>query len=159
MKTEEYKIRVNGSVHSIRALPDTPLLWILRDHLHLTGTKYGCGVGQCGNCMIVINQKSHRSCQVAINRLASTDEIITIEALNDEVMALLRNCWIENNAPQCGYCQSGMLIKAWEMLNDASPYDESILIQIFDRMLCRCGTYNRIKAAIQLAYVKQGRGT
>lgn len=155
MNAEEFKIRVNGAVHRLRALPDTPLLWILRDHLHLTGVKYGCGIGHCGNCMVLLNRKSQRSCQIAISQLAPDDDIVTIEAMQDDVMALLRTCWIEGNVPQCGYCQGGMLIKAWEFLHQHPEYDEATLEQEFDRMLCRCGTYNRIKTAVRSAIVKR----
>lgn len=154
MKAEEFKIQINGSLRSVRALPDTPLLWILRDHLHLTGVKYGCGIGQCGTCMVLVNRQAQRSCQLSLQQLAPGDEVLTLEAMTDPTMTLLRQCWIETNTPQCGYCQGGMLLQAWDLLQRVPQYDEASLLQAYERMLCRCGTYARIKAAIRLAYAK-----
>jgi aerobic-type carbon monoxide dehydrogenase small subunit (CoxS/CutS family) len=153
----DFSIRVNHSNHTVHCLPDTPLLWILRDHLHLTGVKYGCGIGQCGNCMVLLNQQAQRSCQINVSQLNPGDEILTIEAIQDNVMELLRNEWVQFNVPQCAYCQGAMLIKAWDYMTRFPVYEEATLLEQFNNMLCRCGTYNRIKSAIQSAFEKRSQ--
>ena len=141
---------VNGKSVTVNAEPDTPLLWGIREHLRLTGTKYGCGAGLCGACTVHINGKAVRSCQTD---LADVDgkEVITIEGLSPDKNHPLQKAWIAEQVPQCGYCQSGQIMKAAELLAKTSRPSRDQIIRHMDGNLCRCGTYNRIIAAIQLA--------
>ena len=141
---------VNGKSVEVNAEPDTPLLWGIREHLRLTGTKYGCGAGLCGACTVHINGKAVKSCQTD---LADVDgkEVITIEGLSPDKNHPLQKAWIAEQVPQCGYCQSGQIMKAAELLAKTSRPSRDQIIRHMDGNLCRCGTYNRIIAAIQLA--------
>jgi isoquinoline 1-oxidoreductase alpha subunit len=142
-------LTVNGQKHTIDADPDTPLLWVLRDHIGLTGTKYGCGIGQCGACTVHLNGMPTRSCSIPVSAVTAMD-ITTIEALSPDASHPLQKAWIELNVPQCGYCQSGMLMAAAALLKEKpKPSDDDINTAITN--ICRCGTYPRVRAAIHKA--------
>ena len=143
------KLEVNSQIHNIEVDEDTPLLWVLRDHLRLTGTKYGCGIAQCGACTVHVNGTAMRSCSTPIGSVKESS-ITTIEGLssnNDHILQLL---WQELNVPQCGYCQAGMLMAAADLLKKyKTPTDEQINLYISN--ICRCGTYPRVREAIHRA--------
>ena len=143
------KLIINGKEYSVDADPSMPLLWVLRDKLNLTGTKYGCGVAACGACTVHIDGVATRTCVLPVS-MAEGKEIKTIEAIGDEEMSAVQRAWIEHQVPQCGYCQSGMIMAVEAMLNEvAEPSDEDINNRITN--ICRCGTYQRIKEAIKTA--------
>jgi isoquinoline 1-oxidoreductase subunit alpha len=142
-------LRVNGKRHSLEVDPATPLLWVLRDHLGFTGTKYGCGVGQCGACTVQLDGEATRSCQLPVEAV-QTMNITTIEGLSEHGDHILQKLWVEMNVPQCGYCQAGMLLAAAAMLTKIKqPTDSDIDAHVSN--ICRCGTYPRIRAAIHRA--------
>ena len=141
---------VNGKSVTVNAEPDTPLLWGIREHLRLTGTKYGCGAGLCGACTVHINGKAVRSCQTDLSDVDGKD-VTTIEGLSPDKNHPLQKAWIAEQVPQCGYCQSGQIMKAAELLAKTLRPSRDQIIRHMDGNLCRCGTYNRIIAAIQLA--------
>jgi len=142
--------QVNGQAVSVDAEPETPLLWALREHLKLTGTKYGCGAGLCGACTVHVNGKAVKACLAAISSIQGA-AVITIEGLSSDSSHPLQKAWIAEQTPQCGYCQSGQIMKAAELLqNNPRPTREQI-VRHMDGNICRCGTYNRIIAAIQRA--------
>ncbi|MDX2506715.1 MAG: (2Fe-2S)-binding protein [Gammaproteobacteria bacterium] len=130
--------------------PDTPLLWILRDHLNLTGTKYGCGIGICGSCTVLIDGVATPSCQLPISQVQDR-EIITIEGLSPDGSHPLQKAWVESQVPQCGYCQSGQILTAVSLLNKVKQPDDDTIKEAMSGVLCRCGTYPRILEAIKLA--------
>lgn len=141
---------VNGETVAVDADADTPVLWALRDHLRLTGTKYGCGGGFCGACTIHLDGKAVRSCQTPLSLVAGA-EITTIEGLSPDSEHPLQQAWIAEQVPQCGYCQSGQIMNAAALLKEnPNPSDEEIELAM-DTVLCRCGTYPRIKKAIKEA--------
>lgn len=142
--------KVNGENVSVDAEPDAPLLWVLRDQLGLTGTKYGCGGGYCGACTVHLNGTAVKSCRTSVSR-ARGGEITTIEGLSRDASHPLQKAWIAEQAPQCGYCQSGQIMHAAELLerNPAPSRDE--IVRHMNAVICRCGTYTRIIAAIQRA--------
>lgn len=143
------RFKVNGKTQSVDADPSTPLLWVLRDHLGLTGTKYGCGVAQCGACTVHLNGEAIRSCQVPLDGLAGA-EVVTIEGLAKDGDHVLQRLWAEMNVPQCGYCQAGMLMAAADLLKKKpKPTDADIDEAVSN--ICRCGTYPRVRAAIHRA--------
>jgi len=150
------QITVNGTDHDIEAEYDTPLLWVLRDQLGLMGTKYGCGIAQCGACTVHIDGFAVRSCQQAIGSLEGV-EVTTIEGLGQPAaLHVVQEAWIETQVAQCGFCQSGQIMQAASMLaDDPNPSDEKI-DAVMSGNLCRCGTYPRIRAAIRLAQTKMG---
>jgi isoquinoline 1-oxidoreductase alpha subunit len=143
-------LKINGKTHQVDVEPDTPLLWVLRDTLDLTGTKYGCGVAQCGACTVMIDGQATRSCQFPVESAAGSD-VVTIEAIEqDEVGRKVVESWVKLQVPQCGYCQSGQVMAATALLKQSSkPTEEEITAAMTN--LCRCGTYNIIAAAIQHA--------
>ena len=144
------KLLVNGQVREHQAEPDTPLLWVLREHLGLTGTKYGCGVAQCGSCTVHVDGQAVRSCVVPVSALGAQQSITTIEGLSPTGEHPLQKAWIALDVPQCGYCQSGMLMAAAALLQRTpKPTDAQIDESITN--ICRCGTYNRVRAAIKVA--------
>jgi isoquinoline 1-oxidoreductase subunit alpha len=144
---------VNGKTYQVDVGPDVPLLWVLREHLQLTGTKFGCGIGACGSCTVHIDGKAVRSCQTPAGSAAGR-KIRTIEGLGDGHPVVL--AWIKEQVPQCGYCQSGQIMQAAALLaEDPSPSDQKI-VEAMDGNLCRCGTYPRIKLAIKAA-AKEGK--
>ena len=145
-----FNLKVNGKKHQVDVDADTPVLWVLRDQLGLVGTKYGCGIGQCGACTIHLNGKAVRSCLVPINSVEK-QAIVTIEGLPKKNNHVLQEAWREHDVPQCGYCQAGQIMNAAALLKtNSKPSDEEIDLAMQGN-LCRCGTYNRIKAAIKTA--------
>ncbi|MEE8173028.1 MAG: (2Fe-2S)-binding protein [Alphaproteobacteria bacterium] len=141
---------VNGRSVSVNAEPDTPLLWGIRDHLRLTGTKYGCGAGLCGACTVHVDGRAVRSCQTALSDIAGK-QVTTIEGLSPDADHPLQKAWIAEQVPQCGYCQSGQIMKAAELLAKTAKPTRDQIVRHMDGNICRCGTYPRIIAAIQLA--------
>jgi len=144
------RLNINGHNQEVDVDPDTPLLWVLRDTLGLTGTKYGCGIAQCGACTVHIDGVATRSCSVPVSAAEGT-KIVTIEGLSpDDGLHPVQKAWIAHDVPQCGYCQSGMIMAAAALLNDTpQPSDADIAAAITN--ICRCGTYARIRAAIHTA--------
>ena len=148
-------LNVNGRVHSHDAEPDTPLLWVLREQLGLTGTKYGCGIAQCGACTVHIDGVATRSCVRPVSSVATTDKVVTIEGLSPDGQHPLQKAWVKLDVPQCGFCQSGMLMAAAALLKrKPSPSEAEVRESITN--ICRCGTYNRVQAAIKLVASAQG---
>jgi len=147
-------LTVNGTRHSVTALPDTPLLWVLREHLKLTGTKYGCGVGQCGACTVHIDGKPNYACLNAIKDLDGRS-VTTIEGLSRNSSHPLQKAWIAEQVPQCGYCQSGQIMRAAALLNENPSPTRQEIVDYMSSNICRCGTYVRIARAIERA-VKEG---
>lgn len=146
----EFNVTINGKKHRLELDPNTPLLWVLRDHLNLSGTKYGCGVGQCGSCTVHLNGNAVRSCQLPISSVAD-NKITTIEGLSENGDHPVQKAWLEHDVPQCGYCQAGQIMSAAALLkNNPSPSDNEIENGM-NGNICRCGTYTRIKAAIKSA--------
>lgn len=144
------RLTVNGLDRETTAAPDKPLLWVLRDEFRLTGTKYGCGVAQCGACTVLVNGVAQRSCVTPVGSLADA-KITTIEGVSGPEAAAVQAAWIALEVPQCGYCQSGQVMTATALLRDvASPSDDQIL-RAMDGNLCRCVTYTRIRAAVRQA--------
>ena len=144
------KLKVNGKSVSVAAEPDTPLLWAIREHLQLTGTKYGCGAGHCGACVVHVDGRAVKSCQLSLSRAAGSD-ITTIEGLSPDASHPLQKAWIAEQVPQCGYCQSGQIMKAAELLEKNPNPSREQIVRHMDSVICRCGTYTRIVAAIQRA--------
>ncbi len=143
-------LNVNGKTMEHTAEPDTPLLWVLREHLGLTGTKYGCGVAQCGSCTVHIDGAPVRSCVMPASALTPAQKVVTIEGLSPKGDHPLQKAWVALDVPQCGYCQSGMLMAAAALLKDKpKPTDADIDAAITN--ICRCGTYNRVRAGIKQA--------
>ena len=146
----KYTLIVNGIEQEVDVDPAMPLLWILRDEMNLTGTKYGCGVGVCGACTVLIDGQAFRSCQLRA-AFAEGKKIITIEGLSDDVTHPVQQAWEELNVPQCGYCQSGQMLAAAALLSkDPKPQDTAI-DQLMSQNICRCGTHYRIRKAIHRA--------
>jgi isoquinoline 1-oxidoreductase subunit alpha len=144
------RLIVNGQSREHNAEPDTPLLWVLREQLGLTGTKYGCGVAQCGSCTVHVDGAAVRSCVLPVSAVQATQKIVTIEGLSKNGEHPLQKAWVNNDVPQCGYCQSGMIMAAAALLKDKpKPTDADIEAGITN--VCRCGTYNRVRAAIKEA--------
>lgn len=146
----EFNISINGKSHRLDVDPNTPLLWVLRDHMKLVGTKYGCGIAQCGACTVHFNGSAVRSCQVPISAVED-NQITTIEGLSEKGDHPVQKAWLEHDVPQCGYCQAGQIMSAASLLkSNPSPSDAEIE-NAMNGNICRCGTYNRIKAAIKTA--------
>ena len=144
------KLSINGVVREIDAHPDTPLLWAIRDHIGLTGTKYGCGIAQCGACTVHIDGEAVRSCALPISALREGQKIVTIEGLSPDSSHPIQKAWMELDVPQCGYCQSGMIMAAAALLaRTPKPTDADIDEAMTN--ICRCGTYNRVRAGIKQA--------
>ena len=146
----QYKINVNGSDHNVEALPDMPLLWVLRDLVGLTGTKYGCGIGACGACTVLMEGESVRSCSVQVSDVGSK-KVTTIEGLSEDGSHPLQRAWMEHDVPQCGYCQPGQIMAAAGLLNKKPHPTDADIDEAFAAHICRCGTYNRIRQAIKAA--------
>jgi len=147
-------LKVNGAEHSFDGDPDLPLLWYLRDVLGLTGTKFGCGMALCGACTVHLDGKAVRSCITKMSTLAGKD-VTTIEAISQSGLHPVQQKWIEFNVPQCGYCQSGQIMQAISLLKEKpKPSDEDIDTSMSGN-ICRCGTYQRIRAAIKAAAGEQ----
>lgn len=140
-------LRVNGVVHELEVEAEAPLLWVLRDELHLTGTKFGCGVGACGACTVRVNGNAQRSCVLSLGSVAGA-EITTIEGLAAGSLTAVQRAWIEHQVPQCGYCQSGMIMAVSALLAaNPRPTEEALAAAVTN--ICRCGTYPRIRAALR----------
>jgi aerobic-type carbon monoxide dehydrogenase small subunit (CoxS/CutS family) len=145
-----FTLRVNGRDHSVDVEPDTPLLWVLRDHLQLTGTKFGCGAALCGACTVHVDGQPVRSCVTPVSSLGD-EPITTIEGLSADGSHPVQQAWIAEEVPQCGYCHSGQIMSAAALLADKpSPSDEDIDAAMSGN-ICRCGTYQRIRRAIHVA--------
>jgi isoquinoline 1-oxidoreductase subunit alpha len=143
-------LRVNGSERKVSVPADTPLLWVLRDTLNLTGTKFGCGAGLCGACTVHVDGSATRSCSTPVSQVAGKN-ITTIEGLSSNGLQELQKAWIAEDVPQCGYCQAGQIMAAAALLaKNAHPSDQDITTAMTGN-LCRCGTYDRIRRAIQRA--------
>ena len=144
------RLNVNGKVREVDAEPDTPLLWVLREQVGLTGTKYGCGVAQCGACTVHIDGAPVRSCALPLSAVQPSQKITTIEGLSPDGSHPLQKAWVRLDVPQCGYCQSGMVMAAAALLK-AKPRPTDADIDEAMTNICRCGTYNRVRAAIKTA--------
>jgi isoquinoline 1-oxidoreductase alpha subunit len=148
-----YSLKINGKSVTTDVAEDTPLLWVLRDHLDMVGTKYGCGIAQCGACTIHLNGNATRSCVLPVSAVTGM-EITTIEGLSEDGSHPVQQAWDELDVPQCGYCQSGQMMTASALLSqNANPSDEDISIAMTGN-ICRCGTYHRIQKAVKLAAEK-----
>ena len=150
------KIKVNGTIHELDDVPgDTPLLWVLRDNLGLTGTKYGCGVSECGACTVHVDGQAVQSCVTSLSEIGDS-EVTTIEGLSDDGSHPVQQAWKKHNVPQCGYCQVGQIMMAAALLEaNSQPTDEDIDSEMWN--ICRCGTYPRIRAAIKSAAQEMNR--
>ncbi len=142
-------LKVNGETHSIDVDADVPLLWVIRDELHLSGTKFGCGIGACGACTVLVDGQLRRSCTLPVGAAAGT-EIITIEGISKDKSHPVQQAWLAESVPQCGYCQSGMILAAIALLRQ-NPHPTDADIDKAMTNLCRCGTYNRVRKAIHRA--------
>jgi isoquinoline 1-oxidoreductase subunit alpha len=144
------KLNVNGRVVEVDASPDTPLLWAIRDHVGLTGTKYGCGIAACGACSVHIDGQVVRTCVLPISAVTEAQKIVTIEGLSPDGNHPIQRAWREMDVPQCGFCQSGMIMAAAALLAEKPrPTDADIDLAMTN--ICRCGTYNRVRAGIHAA--------
>jgi isoquinoline 1-oxidoreductase alpha subunit len=144
------KLKVNGEIVDIEVDGGTPLLWVLREQLGLTGAKYACGIGQCGSCTVLVDGRAVRSCVIPVSAFSPAQDIVTIEGLSPDGSHPLQQAWAELDVPQCGYCQTGMLMSAAALLSrNPDPSDADIDAGISN--ICRCGTYNRVRAGIHLA--------
>ena len=144
------QISVNGQMLTVEADESTPLLWVLREQLGLTGTKYGCGVAVCGACTVHVNGEAQRSCTLPLSAVQASDKIVTIEGLSPDGSHPVQKAWLELDVPQCGYCQTGMIMASAALLaKNPKPTDPEINTEITN--ICRCGTYNRVRRGIHLA--------
>jgi isoquinoline 1-oxidoreductase alpha subunit len=149
-------LTVNGVVHDLDVEPDAPLLWVIRDELNLTGTKFGCGIAACGACTVHVNAKAMRSCVVPVGSVANA-QITTIEGLGAGGLSAVQQAWIDRQVPQCGYCQSGMIMAVSAFLaTNPSPTDDQLGAAITN--ICRCGTLPRISAAVRELAARKGAG-
>lgn len=144
------RLNVNGRVVEVDASPDTPLLWALRDHVGLTGAKYGCGIAACGACTVHVDGQATRSCVLPISAVSETQKIVTIEALSPDGNHPIQRAWRELDVPQCGFCQSGMIMAAAALLAEKPRPTDADIDQAMTN-ICRCGTYNRVRAGIHAA--------
>ncbi len=145
----KFSLKVNGKVHTVDVDPQKPLLWVLREDIGLTGTKYGCGIGVCGSCTVLLDGIAYSSCKIEIESVAGK-EVTTIEGLNNSVGKAVKDAWIEEKVPQCGYCQPGQIMSASYLLStNPDPSDDDIDEHMTN--VCRCGTYQRIRSAIKRA--------
>lgn len=145
-----FTLTVNGKPETVDVSPDTPLLWVLRDTLGLTGTKYGCGIGQCAACAVHVDGEPTRSCRITIESVAKKN-VTTIEGLSPGRMNKLQEAWIAEEVPQCGYCQSGQIMAAAALLAKTPRPTDADIDAAMNSHICRCGTYSRIRSAIQRA--------
>jgi len=152
------KLNINGKVRDVTAEADTPQLWVIREQLGMTGTKYGCGVAQCGACSVHLNGQVTRSCSIPVGAIKPSDKIVTIEGLSAKSAHPVQQAWAALDVPQCGYCQSGQIMAAAGLLkSNPNPSDKDIDDAMTN--ICRCGTYQRIRAAVHMAadLAKKGR--
>ena len=141
---------INGKTANVEAEPDTPLLWVVREQLKLTGTKFGCGSGLCGACTVHVDGKAVRSCQISVSKVAGR-KVTTIEGLSKDGTHPLQKAWVEQDVPQCGYCQAGQIMSATAFLSKTPQPTDKQIEQAMNGNICRCATYTRIKAAIRQA--------
>jgi isoquinoline 1-oxidoreductase subunit alpha len=151
-----YKLSINNKIFNVDVSADTPLLWVLRDELELKGTKFGCGIAQCGACTVHMNGNAVRSCQLPISA-AAKGKITTIEGLSEKGDHPVQQAWIEADVPQCGYCQAGQIMSATALLRKKNNPTDADIDNAMSGNLCRCGTYTRIRHAIKLAAAKGGK--
>jgi aerobic-type carbon monoxide dehydrogenase small subunit (CoxS/CutS family) len=145
-----YRLLINGESHAVDAVPNTPLLWVLRDNLSLTGTKYGCGMAQCGACTVHLDGTAVRSCSIPVSTIGEK-KITTIEGISSTELHPVQKAWMEENVPQCGFCQAGQIMSAVALIEkNPSPTDADIESAMSGN-ICRCGTYERIRKAIRRA--------
>lgn len=150
-------LNINGETVEVEVDGSTPLLWVLREQLGLTGTKYACGIGLCGSCTVHVDGEAVRSCTVPVSSMDADKQIVTIEGLSEDNSHPLQQAWKELDVPQCGYCQPGMIMAAAALLNtNPEPSDEEINSQVTN--ICRCGTFNRVRRGIHLAVDINKRG-
>lgn len=148
-----YNLKINGKIRQVNVDPATPLLWVLRDHLDLTGTKYGCGIAQCGACTVHLEGNAVRSCQLPVS-VVGKQAVTTIEGLSEKGDHPVQKAWLEHDVAQCGYCQAGQMMTAASLLkSNPKPTDEEIEARMSGN-ICRCGTYPRIKEAVKSASKK-----
>ena len=152
------KLNINQKSYEVDVDPNTPLLWVLRDVIGLMGTKYGCGIAQCGACTVHLNGDAVRSCVTLVSRAAG-QKVVTIEGLSDNNDHPLQKAWLELDVPQCGYCQSGQIMSAAVLLKENNNPSDKDIDNAMEGNICRCGTYMRIHKAIQLAAEMQRNGT
>jgi len=145
-----FNLKINGQSHTVEADADTPLLWVLRDHVGLVGTKFGCGIAQCGACTVHANGNAVRSCSVPVANAADM-EITTIEGLSAKGDHPVQQAWIKHDVPQCGYCQAGQIMSAAALLDSNGNPTDAEINDAMSGNICRCGTYTRIKSAIKTA--------
>lgn len=149
------RLNINGRIRDVQVEADTPLLWVIREQVGLTGTKYGCGVAQCGACSVHMNGELVRSCAIPVGSVKASDRIVTIEGLSAASSHPVQKAWAALDVPQCGYCQSGQIMAAVALLKKhPNPTDQDIDEAISN--ICRCGTYPRIRAAVHMAAGKKG---
>ena len=146
----QYTLLINGASTSVDVDPDTPLLWVLRDHLNLTGTKFGCGVGQCGACTVHLDGEATRSCQWIVRDVGAR-HITTIEGLSADGSHPVQRAWVREQVPQCGYCQVGQIMSAAALLAETPHPSDADIDAAMAGNICRCGTYQRIRRAIHVA--------
>jgi isoquinoline 1-oxidoreductase subunit alpha len=144
------KLNINGRMHDVHVEPETPLLWVIREQVGLTGTKFGCGIAQCGACSVHINDEIMRSCSITVGDIKASDKIVTIEGLSATSSHPVQKAWLAIDVPQCGYCQSGQIMAAAALLKkNPKPSDKDIDEAMTN--ICRCGTYQRIRTAVHMA--------
>jgi aerobic-type carbon monoxide dehydrogenase small subunit (CoxS/CutS family) len=148
-------LTINGRRHSVDVSPDVPLLWVIREHIGLTGTKYGCGVAQCGSCTVLIDGKAERSCQTPVKDVGGK-KITTIEGISENHPVI--KAWIAEDVPQCGYCQSGQIMEAVALLKSNPVPNDTDIDNTLSGNICRCGTYQRIRRAIHRASKMMAKG-
>lgn len=146
----KFNLKINGTIREVDVDPSTPMLWVLRDHLRLLGTKYGCGVAVCGACTIHLGDQAVRSCQLAVSEVGD-QRVTTIEGLSENGDHPVQKAWLEHDVAQCGYCQPGQIMQAVALLKQNPDPTEKEIEDAMYGNLCRCGTYTRIKAAIKTA--------
>ncbi len=146
----QFNLNVNGASKQVDVDSDTPLLWVLRDSLNLVGTKYGCGIAQCGACTVHVDGKAMRACSLPVSSLEGK-KITTIEGLSEDGTHPVQKAWVEHDVPQCGYCQAGQIMTASALLADYPKPTDDQINQAMNGNICRCGTYNRIHAAVKTA--------
>lgn len=155
-----YQLMINGETHEVDVDGDMPLLWLVRDHLNYTGTKFGCGLAQCGACTMQVDGQATRTCVLTVAAAVGKD-ITTIEGLQSEAGLAVQQAWVNMQVPQCGYCQSGQIMSATALLEQNSDPSDAEIEAAMSGNICRCGTYSRIKAGIRLAAseIKNAGGT
>ncbi|WKN40683.1 (2Fe-2S)-binding protein [Tunicatimonas pelagia] len=148
-----FTINVNGEQRQVDVDPDTPVLWVLRDNLNLVGTKFGCGIAQCGACTVHLNGTAVRSCSVPVSSVGDST-ITTVEGLSEDASHAVQQAWLEHDVAQCGYCQAGQMMNAASLLSKTPNPSDKEIDDAMNGNICRCGTYVRIKAAIRTASEK-----